>query len=100
MRVEQDAPCGNSIFVGQTLMRLPENESMFQVAVNVGKVVCQSSEDCFAVFGRIEHLMIEVPVPEFFLKEVVELTPFLFAEATYAEKSEFALSLELIVVIS
>src|SRR5258706_13933724 len=78
MRIEQEATTPNDVF-WRGFTRFDEDESFFQITVDVGNVVGESSENCFVVLSWIEHLPIAIPVPQFLFQQVVELTPFLNA---------------------
>ena len=81
-------------------MRFDEDESFFQVTVDVSNIVGESSEDCFVVLSWIEHLPIAVPVPQFLFQQVVELTPFSDALSDVCPECGLAASFGRIVAVA
>ena len=56
-------------------------ETLFQVPVNVGDVICQRSVDGFVVFRGVEYLLVQIPISKSLFETVVKLCPLFVAQS-------------------
>jgi len=76
MRIEEQSPFAENIVRGFTV-RMVTNETLFQVAINVCYIVGERTLDCFLITCGIKNVRIEIPVPQFFFEDGVQIVPLL-----------------------